>query len=491
MSRSLILGIDQGTTGSTALLFDPTGGLVAKGYSEFSQHYPQPGWVEHDAEEIWNVTLRVIRQALSQANCGAEDVAAIGITNQRETTVIWEKFTGKPISRAIVWQCRRTSNVCETLRGQGHEKLVRDRTGLVLDPYFSATKIGWLLDHVPEARRRAELGELLFGTIDTWLIWKLTGGRVHATDFTNASRTLLLDIHQKRWSTELCELFRVPMSLLPKVQASASVFGETDASLLGVSIPIAGCAGDQQSALFGHGATEPGQGKCTFGTGAFAMAFVGDQATTSTHGLLTTLACDKEGKPAYAQEGSVFIAGAVIQWLRDGLGLIEKASETEEVAKSVSDTGGVYLVPAFVGLGAPYWDAEARGAIVGLTRGTTRAHLVRAALESMAYQTADLVDAMASDAGKRLTELRVDGGATANNLLMQFLADILQINIVRPEMTEMTGFGAARLAALTKGIWPSVGLAPGKSETFQPKMNRHEAENLLAGWRKAVARVRS
>ncbi|HLG20478.1 MAG TPA: glycerol kinase GlpK [Bdellovibrionota bacterium] len=489
MAERYVLAIDQGTTGSTALLFDSKTRLVTKAYREFAQHYPKPGWVEHDPEEIWTITLAVAREALTAANISLTDIVALGITNQRETTVVWDRRSGRPIAPAIVWQCRRTADRCHELKD--HDAEIRKKTGLMLDPYFSATKISWLLDQVPDARRRAEANELAFGTIDTWLIWKLTNGSVHATDYTNASRTLLFDIHKKEWSKELCEIFRVPLSMLPEVRTSAGLFGTTASEHLGASVPILGVAGDQQAALFGHYAVAPNQAKCTFGTGAFALAFCGDQPIQSKHGLLTTLTCDADGKPAYGLEGSIFMAGAIVQWLRDGLKLIEKASETEAIAASIADTGGIYLVPAFVGLGAPYWDPKARAAIVGMTRGTNRSHIVRAALEAIAFQSADLVDAMAEGMGKPLAELRVDGGAVANHFLMQFLADILGIPIIRPEMIERTGFGAARLAAVAASLWNKEPEREERTTRFTPKMEIGRRHELKQGWRDAVNRVRT
>jgi glycerol kinase len=489
-----VVAIDQGTTGSTVLVLDKRGRVVARAYSEFTQHYPKPGWVEHDPEEIWRVTLRVLRQAVKRARLKAKDVAAIGITNQRETTVLWDRKTGKPIHRAIVWQDRRTAAFCEELKAAGHEPRVRAKTGLVVDPYFSGTKVRWILDKVRGARERASAGGLAFGTIDTWLLWKLTGGTVHATEPTNASRTLLYDIHTRDWDPELRAMLDVPASVLPAVRPSSGVFGETTADVLGAPVRIAGIAGDQQAALFGQGCTEPGTAKNTYGTGCFLLLNTGTRAVTSNAGLVTTIACDATGGPAYALEGSVFVAGAAIQWLRDGLGFMTKAAESEKLAKKVDATLGVYLVPAFVGLGAPYWDADARGAIVGLTRGVERAHVVRAALEALAYQTRDVVDAMAADSGTALSMLRVDGGATANNFLMQFQADVLGVPVERPKILETTAMGAAALAGLGVGFWSSpkeLGQARQLDRRFQPRMRKEEREALYRGWRAAVARVRS
>jgi len=489
-----VVAVDQGTTGSTVLVFDQAGRVVGRAYSEFRQHYPRPGWVEHDPDEIWRVTLRVLRQACRRAGVRARDIAGLGITNQRETTVLWDRRTGRPVHRAIVWQDRRTADFCEELRGRGLEDLVRLKTGLVLDPYFSGTKLRWLLHQVPRAAERARSGELSFRTIDTWLIWKLTGGRAHVTDPTNASRTLLYDIHAGAWDPDLCALLDVPAEVLPALRPSSGEFGTTDPSILGAPVPIAGVAGDQQAALFGQGCVEPGMAKNTYGTGCFLLLNTGAQPVASRHGLLTTVACDARGGRAYALEGSVFIAGAAIQWLRDGLGLIRKAAESERLARSVDSTLGVYLVPAFVGLGAPHWDADARGALLGLTRGVTRAHVVRAALESLAFQTRDVVEAMAADAGEPLRTLRVDGGAAANGFLMQFQADVLGVPIDRPRVVETTAMGAAFLAGLASGFWGSqadLRRARRLDRRFTPRMKPEPRDALYRGWRDAVARVRS
>lgn len=489
-----VVAIDQGTTGSTVLVFDRRGAIAGRAYSEFSQHYPKPGWVEHDPEEIWTVTLKVLRQACRKAGIRGQDIAAIGITNQRETTVVWDRRTGKPVHRAIVWQDRRTADTCATLRARGAEPLVRRKTGLLLDPYFSGTKVRWLLDHAKGAADRAARGDLLFGTIDTWLIWKLTGGAAHVTDPTNAARTLLFDIHSRSWDDELCKLLGVPRTMLPEVRPSSGLFGTTTPDILGAPVPIAGVAGDQQAALFGQGCTSPGMAKNTYGTGCFLLMNTGQQAVASQHGLVTTIACDATGGPAYALEGSVFVAGAAIQWLRDGLGLLKKAAESEALARSVESSLGVYLVPAFVGLGAPYWDADARGAIVGLTRGVTRAHVVRAALESLALQTRDVVDAMAADAGASVSSLRVDGGAAANNFLLQLQADLLNATVERPKLVETTAMGAAFLAGLGVGFWRSpaeVGKVRKVDRTFRPKMKAAQRDALYQGWQAAVGRVRS
>ncbi len=488
-----VVAVDQGTTGTTVLVLDRRGRVAGRAYREFTQYFPKPGWVEHDPEEIWRVTLGVLRAACRRAGARARDVAAIGITNQRETTVLWDRGTGRPLHRAIVWQDRRTAEHCDALRTAGAEELVRRKAGLVLDPYFSATKLRWLLGRVRRAGERAARGQLCFGTIDSWLVWKLTGGAMHVTDATNASRTLLYDIHARRWDDELCRLFEVPDAVLPEVRPSSGVFGETTPDVLGAAVPIAGIAGDQQSALFGQGCTSPGTAKNTYGTGCFLLLYTGQQAVTSTHGLLTTVACDARGGPAYALEGAVFIAGAAIQWLRDGLGLLKTASESERMARSVPSALGVHVVPAFVGLGAPYWDPDARGAVLGLTRGVTRAHLVRATLESLAFQTRDVMDAMAADAGARLQTLRVDGGAAANDFLMQFQADLLGVPVERPALVETTAIGAAQLAGLAVGFWRSpaeLAATRRKDRRFRPRLAADRREALYQGWHEAVRRVR-
>jgi glycerol kinase len=489
-----VVAIDQGTTGTTVLVLDRRGRVCGRAYREFTQYFPRPGWVEHDPEEIWRVTLGMLRTACRRAGASGRDIAGIGITNQRETTVLWDRRRGRPVHRAIVWQDRRTAEHCHALRAAGAEDLLRRKTGLVLDPYFSATKLRWLLGHVRRAEERAARGELCFGTIDSWLVWKLTGGAAHITDPTNASRTLLYDIHAQRWDAELCRLFEVPDDLLPEVRPSSGVFGETTPDVLGVPVPIAGIAGDQQSALFGQGCTAPGMAKNTYGTGCFLLLHTGQRPVGSSHGLLTTVACDERGGPAYALEGAVFVAGAAIQWLRDGLGLLARAAESEKHARSVDDSLGVYVVPAFVGLGAPYWDPEARGAVLGLTRGVTRAHLVRATLESLAFQTRDLMDAMAADAGAPLGELRVDGGASANDFLMQFQADLLGVPVERPALVETTAVGAAQLAGLAVGFWKSpreLAATRRKDRRFRPRMTADRREALYRGWREAVSRVRT
>jgi len=489
-----VVAVDQGTTGTTVLVFDRSGRIVGRAYSEFRQYYPKPGWVEHDAEEIWRVTLRVLRQACRRARVRAKDIVALGITNQRETVVLWDRRTGRPVHRAIVWQDRRTAPECERLKADGHEATIREHTGLVIDPYFSGTKLRWLLQNVPRAAERAGRGELCFGTIDSWLMWKLSGGAVHATDPTNASRTLLYDIRANRWDLELCRLLDVPEAILPAVKPSSGEFGRTEKSVLGASIPIAGVAGDQQAALFGQGCVEPGMVKNTYGTGCFLLMYTGPTLARSNRGLLTTVACDEKGGPAYALEGSVFIAGAAIQWLRDGLGLLKRAAESEALARRAGSNLGVYLVPAFVGLGAPYWDPGARGALLGLTRGATRAHVVRAALESLAYQTRDVADAMTADAGHPLASLRADGGAAANDFLMQFQADMLGVPVDRPRVVETTAMGAAFLAGLGTGFWrDQAALAKARrlDRRFKPRMRDAERDDLYAGWQAAVARVRS
>jgi glycerol kinase len=495
-----ILALDQGTTGSTALVVGEDGVVLGRGYRELPQYYPQPGWVEHEPGEIWTTQLEAARAALSAAHLAPRDVAAIGITNQRETTLLWDRRTGEPVHRAIVWQCRRSAPLCERLRGEGLEPLVRARTGLVLDAYFSGTKIAWLLDAHPELRARAAQGELAFGTVDTWLLWQLTGGRVHATDPSNASRTLCFDIHRLDWDAELTDHLRIPRAVFPAVRPSAGVFGETIAlDGLDAGIPVAGIAGDQQAALFGQGAFAPGGAKNTYGTGCFLLLNTGATPVASEAGLLTTVAWSfpsAAGRPpavAYALEGAVFVAGAAVQWLRDGLGLIRTAAETEPLARSVPDTGGVYLVPAFVGLGAPYRDMYARGTLVGLTRGTTRAHLARATLESIAYQTRDVLEVMSREAGRLPAELRVDGGATENDFLCQFQADILGVPILRPRVRETTGLGAAYLAGLGIGLWRGPEALRDLwqlDRRFEPTMPADRPEALYADWRRAVERAR-
>jgi glycerol kinase len=489
-----VLALDQGTTSSRAILFDVRGGVAAVDQHELTQHFPKPGWVEHDPREIWETQLRAARGALGKAGARASDVAAIGITNQRETTLVWDRRTGEPIHRAIVWQSRQTADLCAELRSRGLEDEVRRRTGLVIDAYFSATKIRFILDAVPGAQARAERGELAFGTVDSWLLHRLTGGRVHATEPSNASRTLLYDIHARDWSDLLLSELRIPRALLPEVRDSSGRFGETDPEWLGAPVPIAGMAGDQQAALFGQGCFTPGSAKNTYGTGCFLLMNTGARAATSKSGLVTTIAWGLDGAVEYALEGSIFVAGAAVQWLRDGLGLVRDAAETEAAARSVEDTGGVYVVPAFVGLGAPHWDERARGAIVGLTRGTTRAHLIRATLESIAYQSRDVVECLSRDAGLGLDTLRVDGGACRNDFLMQFQADLLGVPVRRPPVLEVTALGAAALAGLAVGFWRDRGelaAATGTGATsFEPRMSVERREELHAGWRRAVERAR-
>ncbi len=488
-----ILALDQGTTSSRALVFDRRGAVVALAQQEFTQHFPQPGWVEHDAGEIWRTQLAVAREALARAGLNASQLRALAITNQRETTVLWDRATGEPVAPAIVWQDRRTAAACDRLRPRWAARIQR-KTGLVLDAYFSATKLQWLLDHVPGARSRAEAGELAFGTIDSWLLWQLTGGQVHATDASNAARTLLFNIHALQWDEELLGLFGIPQAVLPHVHPSSGVFGETDATLLGAPVPIAGVAGDQQAATFGQACFAPGMAKNTYGTGCFMLMNTGTSAVTSRHRLLGTVAWLGPHTPAcYALEGSVFMAGATIQWLRDGLQLIKSAAEVEALAASVPDTQDVYLVPAFAGLGAPDWDGHARGTLVGMTRGTTRAHIARAALEAIALQTADVFHAMGRDAGVPLRELRVDGGASRNDLLMQLQADYLGVPVLRPELTETTAFGAAGLAGLASGLWSGADELSSLwrlQRRFEPQLPAAARQAKLARWREAVARAR-
>ena len=491
VNLSYILSIDQGTTGTTVLLVDSNGNIVSQGYKEFTQHYPQPGWVEHNPDEIWEATRDALKESLDKADTNVS-IAGIGITNQRETTVIWERKTGKPIYPAIVWQCRRTAEICNELRAEDSvAEDIRAKTGLVIDPYFSATKIAWILDNVNGARAKAEKGELAFGTIDTWLLWKLTDGTEHKTDYTNASRTLLFDIDALKWDESLLHIFNVPQTILPEVYPSSSHFGVVRIPPLG-GIPIYGIAGDQQSALFGQLCTQPDMVKNTYGTGCFLMLNTGSERIASKSGLLTTLACSLNAEPVYALEGSVFVAGAAVQWLRDGLGIIESAEATERLAEQVEDTAGVVVVPAFTGLGAPYWNADVRGAIFGLTRGTTQEHIVRATLESIAFQSADVMSSMMADAGTSLERLRVDGGAVANDYLMQFQADILNIEVERPERIETTGLGAAYLAGLSSGVWHDVAELEKHrkiNNVFVPQMDSKQRELKLRDWRKAVRRL--
>ncbi len=488
---SYLLALDQGTSSSRSIVFDKQGRICAMAQRELTQHYPQPGWVEHDADEIWRSQFATAQEAIERAGISANDIAAIGITNQRETTLLWNRRTGMPLHRAIVWQDRRTEPLCVALREQGLGDTVRAATGLVIDPYFSGTKIRWLLDHVPGARAAAEAGELAFGTMDSWLLWKLTEGRVHATDVSNASRTMLFDIRSNRWSSELLQALQVPDRVLPAVRPSSHVYGET--TLFGPAIAIAGMAGDQQAALYGQACFTAGMAKNTYGTGCFMLMHTGGQFAASNHGLLTTAAAQTTAAPQYALEGSVFVGGAVVQWLRDGLGAIQNSSDIEGLAASVPDSGGVFFVPAFTGLGAPYWDANARGAIVGLTRGSTVAHIARAALESIAFQTAALLQAMAGDAAA-ITELRVDGGACVNDLLMQFQADMLGLPVVRPQVTETTALGAAYLAGLATGVYrdeAELAALWGEQRRFMPTLTRARAAEKMADWESAVRQART
>ena len=486
-----IMSLDQGTTSSRCILFNEKGLIESVAQKEFTQIFPKAGWVEHDALEIWESQLSVAKEAMEKINLTSEDIAAIGITNQRETTVVWDKNTGKPIHNAIVWQCRRTSNFCDELKAEGFDKKIKEKTGLIVDAYFSGTKIKWILDNVEGAREKAERGELLFGTIDTWLIWNLTKGRVHVTDYSNASRTMLFNIHSLEWDREILNRLNIPENMLPTPKPSSCVYGYTESELFGGEIPIAGAAGDQQAALFGQVCYNPGTAKNTYGTGCFMLMNTGEKAIESKNGLLTTIAWGVDGKVEYALEGSIFVAGAAIQWLRDELKLVEKASDTEAYAEEVEDTNGVYMVPAFTGLGAPHWDQYARGTIVGLTRGAKKAHFIRATLESLAYQTYDVLKAMQDDSGIELKALRVDGGACANNFLMQFQADILGVDVFRPEVIETTALGAAYLAGLAVGYFKNkdeVTKNWALSRSFEPKMSEEKRNELLNGWHEAVKR---
>jgi glycerol kinase len=488
-----ILAIDQGTTSSRAIIFDHTCSIKSMAQREFRQIYPQPGWVEHDANEIWSSQAGVVAEALANGSIQAGDLAAIGITNQRETTVVWDRATSEPICPAIVWQDRRTSDFCDQLKARGHNDLIQQKTGLILDAYFSGTKLKWILDHVPDARERAQAGELAFGTIDCWLAWKLTGGAVHVTDATNASRTLLYNIHTGQWDPELLQLFDVPSAILPTVRSSSEVYAETAPGLFGARVPLGGIAGDQQAALFGQMCLRPGMLKHTYGTGGFMMLNTGANAIVSKNNLLTTIAWQLGNQTTYALKGSIFIAGAVVQWLRDGLGILESSKHVESLARSVQDNGGVYFVPAFAGLGAPHWDQFARGAIMGLTRGTTAGHIARAAIESIAFQTADVLEAMESDSGISVTELRVDGGATVNDDLMQFQADLLGVPIARPKVTETTALGAACLAGLAVGYWKDAGELEAhwsRQKVFTPGMESSQRAALKKQWRQAVQRTK-
>ncbi|MBK8493812.1 MAG: glycerol kinase GlpK [Chitinophagaceae bacterium] len=484
-----ILALDQGTTSSRAIIFDEKGAMITTVQKEFTQIFPQPGWVEHDAGEIWSTQLGVAAEAITRAGLSPENIAAIGITNQRETTVVWERATGKPICNAIVWQDRRTASFCDELRTKGLDKTIRQKTGLIVDAYFSASKIKWILDHVEGAREKAAKGELCFGTIDTWLVWNLTKGQVHVTDVSNASRTMLCNIHTGQWDGELEKIFDIPGNMLPQIRSSSEVYGTTQNILTSHNIPIAGIAGDQQAALFGQMCTKPGMVKNTYGTGCFMLMNTGEQPVISNNNLLTTIAWKVNGITHYALEGSVFIAGAVVQWLRDGLEVIKRSGDVEALAASVQDTEGVYFVPAFAGLGAPHWNQYAKGTMVGITRGTTAAHIARASLESIAYQTMDVLNAMEADSGISIKELRVDGGATVNNLLMQFQADILNTKVVRPKVSETTALGAAYLAGLAVGYWKSIDQIQDQWQVdvqFESRMPEAKQAELKKGWQRAI-----
>ena len=492
MSKKYIMALDQGTTSSRAILFDKEGNIIATSQKEFTQIYPKPGWVEHNAMEIWGSQSGVMREVLETNSISPNEIAAIGITNQRETTIVWDKNTGKPIYNAIVWQCRRTSEICDEIEANGYKDMIKDKTGLILDAYFSGTKIKWILDNVEGAREKAENGELLFGTVDTWLIWNLTRGKVHVTDYSNASRTMLYNIKELKWDDEILELLNIPKSMLPEVKPSSCIYGNTDEQMLaGAQIPIAGCAGDQQSALFGQTCFEEGSAKNTYGTGCFMLMNTGEKPVESKNGLLTTIAWGVDGKVEYALEGSIFVGGAVIQWLRDELKILYNAKQSEFYATSVEDTNGVYVVPAFTGLGAPHWNMYARGCVMGLTRGANREHLVRASLESIAYQVKDVLHAMEEDSGLKLVGLKVDGGASANNFLMQFQSDILDTNINRPKVVETTALGAAYLAGLAVGFYSSKEDIKNSwiiDKEFTPDMEEAKRAKLYKGWKKAVQR---
>ncbi|MBT2684205.1 glycerol kinase GlpK [Bacillus sp. ISL-37] len=488
--EKFILSLDQGTTSSRAILFNKKGEIVHVAQKEFTQIFPKPGWVEHNANEIWGSILSVIASVLTESNVKPEQIAGIGITNQRETTVVWDKETGVPVYNAIVWQSRQTSQICDELKAAGDNDLFRDKTGLLIDAYFSGTKVKWILDHVDGAREKAEAGKLMFGTIDTWLIWKLSGGQAHVTDYSNASRTLMFNIHDLKWDEEILEILGVPASMLPEVRPSSEVYAKTAPHhFFGQEIPIAGAAGDQQAALFGQACFEKGMGKNTYGTGCFMLLNTGDKAVKSEHGLLTTIAWGLNGKVEYALEGSIFVAGSALQWLRDGLRMLKDASDSETYAEKVESTDGVYVVPAFVGLGTPYWDSDVRGAVFGLTRGTSKEHFVRATLESLAYQTRDMLAAMEADSGIELKTLRVDGGAVKNNFLMNFQSDILNVPVERPVVNETTALGAAYLAGLAVGYWADqqeIASQWAIDTTFEPKMSEESREQLYSGWKKAV-----
>lgn len=488
--EKFILSIDQGTTSTRAILFNKQGEIVYSAQKEFTQHFPKPGWVEHNANEIWGSVLAVIAAVLSESNLKPEQIAGIGITNQRETTVVWDKETGIPVYNAIVWQSRQTSDICEALKAKDLNDTFRNKTGLLIDAYFSGTKVKWILDHVEGARQKAEEGKLLFGTIDTWLIWKLSGGRAHVTDYSNASRTLMYNIHELKWDEELLEILDVPASMLPEVRPSSEIYAYTvDHHFFGKEVPIAGAAGDQQAAMFGQACFEEGMAKNTYGTGCFMLMNTGEKAVQSEHGLLTTLAWGLNGKVEYALEGSIFVAGSAVQWLRDGLRMFKDAKESEAYAEKVDSTDGVYVVPAFVGLGTPYWDSDVRGAVFGLTRGTNKEHFVRATLESLAYQTKDVVSAMEADSGIELKTLRVDGGAVKNNFLMKFQSDVLNVPVQRPVINETTALGSAYLAGLAVGFWESqeeIAKQWAVDQTFEPEMPEEQRQKLYGGWKKAV-----
>ena len=489
-----VMALDQGTTSSRAILFDRSGAIVAIAQKEFTQHFPAPGWVEHDPAEIWSSQISVAAEAMAKAGLESAHIAAIGITNQRETAIVWDRETGKPVHNAIVWQDRRTADYCDSLKAAGHEKMIREKTGLVIDSYFSGTKVKWILDNVPGARERAEKGQLAFGTVDAWLVWNLTHGQVHATDITNAARTMLFNIHTQQWDTDLLQLLDIPASMLPEVKQSSEVCGHTAPGLFSVQLPIAGIAGDQHAALFGQMCTTPGMVKNTYGTGCFMLMNIGNQPILSKNNLLTTIAWKVNGEVQYALEGSIFIAGAIVQWLRDGLGIIRTSAEVEALAARAPQNEGVYLVPAFAGLGAPHWEQHARGTLVGMTRGTTAAHIARAALESIAYQTMEVLQAMEADANMHIKELRVDGGATSNNLLMQFQADILHTRVVRPRITETTAMGAAYLAGLATGYWKDLEEIRNQwqvDKCFEPDTAQNGREEWINGWNKAVKAAKS
>lgn len=493
MEKKYVLALDQGTTSSRAILFDQDGRVRGVRSREYRQIFPQPGWVEHDPMEIWQSQLQVAQQVLAENGVRAAEVAAIGVTNQRETTILWDKETGQPVYNAIVWQCRRTAPFCETLRREGWSEVIKAKTGLVLDAYFSGTKIKWILDNVPGVREKAEAGRVLFGTVDSWLIWNLTGGKVHVTDYSNASRTMLFNIHELKWDKEILEKFNIPEKILPEVRPSSQFYGYTAVSLFGENIPIAGDAGDQQAALFGQTCFNPGMAKNTYGTGCFMLMNTGENAVNSENGLLTTIAWGIDGKVEYALEGSIFMAGAAVQWLRDQLGIIEHAAQSEQLATAVEDTGGVYLVPAFAGLGAPYWDMYARGTIVGMTRGTSKEHIVRATLESIAYQTRDVLELMTTESGIRLEKLKVDGGAVQNNFLMQFQADLLGVPVEKPIVAETTALGAAFLAGLAVGFWKNkdeLGQKWQLARRYEPQGDRGKMEQLYGSWKKAVEKAK-